>query len=83
MCVYGVMRGEMKEKDTTERRKKIGRDEGTRDMSSERQTHRDVETRLRPKERETCQGARADRSSVLPFSRYLLSIFKAKLCVQQ
>lgn len=40
-------------KKTTNRVKEIERDAGTRDMSSEKQTHRNMEARFCPKERET------------------------------
>lgn len=41
--------------------------------------HRDKTT---PKKRET-QDACADHASILPVSRYLLSIYKVKLCIYQ
>ena len=80
LFVYGAKWGEIKEKETTKRWQEIGKDVGIRDMNWERQTRGDMETRLHRNERET-QGACADHAPSLPFSRYLLRIYKAKLCI--
>lgn len=57
------------------------RDEGTRDVSSERQTHRDTKA-LCSKRKRTHQNACADQSSILPFSKNLLRTYDTKLCIQ-
>ena len=46
LFAYGAKWGEIKEKETTKRWQEIGKDVGTRDMSWERQTCGDIETRL-------------------------------------